>query len=333
MIDSIISKGRSNKQLSDHKQIAVFPNLQDQLHGWVNKQFKKKGIFELSHGLLATLDSDNDLQNRPHIVTGHTERGFNTFSARIVYTDQTAFNDWRELWHQLSVELIEKVSDYLESQWQSNPISQPDIHLKSAPNTYVFLIGAAPINSDIWIKLEIVSDTTKLGVASARKSARFVDCPATLELAQVCIRAHELPSVEVGGLFVFGLTCSGQVNANLVLNSTVKSCFSVSWQTQTGEIMLNNAFLETYGATPDGDHSSQLIQQSVQQLSVPVTASIQVGRLSFDELNQLNPQQVLSTKIAVADCTVQLSANGQIFAEGVFVEINDQLCVRVTKVN
>jgi flagellar motor switch/type III secretory pathway protein FliN len=310
----------------------MFPNLQLLMNHWVATQVNLLAPVELSHGILATLD----LQERNPSAHKRTlcvrEIGFIKATAVLHGDADESFDHWVELWHLLGHELSAKVGEHLEKQWESAD-EDTLLHKKEKPaQSFFFLLSALPTGSVLGLQIDIEVLTEKLALNEQKVTKSAISCDAWLEIGEVGVPHTILSKTEVGGVFVFGLRRDTTIAAVLKIGQQAESRLPVNWNLESGEITMLN--IESLDALPTRDKQDRLEPSyaSIKELKVPVRAYIELGQLAIEDLQNLRVHQVLPTAALVANSAVELSANGQTFAHGQLIEMNGQLCVRVTRV-
>jgi flagellar motor switch/type III secretory pathway protein FliN len=332
MIEAAQMTTTQSLPLVKQAQGKVFPEIALLVNDWIQHQLGALPSFELSHGILAKWTDQIGRSNAIVRSLGQYQVGIATLSASIVAELSEPVLDWAELWQLLGSDLSLKIGEYLTAQWEkTDEVNFSQLKETQARSIY-FSLSALPISSQLYMQIDIQVRPQHLAKKEGAKSNVEVSCAAGLELGLTSLAHSELSQVEVGGLFVFGLQKQTEIPVPIAFGRLGKCRLPANWNIETGEITMLN--IEQMAALESEEQHADPEQTylSVTDLKVPIRAVVELDGLSLETLKNLQPQQVLSSNVKVEDCVVKLSANGQVFAQGQLLEMNGQLCVRVTEV-
>ncbi len=310
----------------------LFPNVQLLVNDWIQQQISALPSLELSYGILAKPESQIPPGSAVAKSPSQGEIGFASLSASLYGQSSDIVTDWVELWDLLGADLCKKVGEYLAAQWDNT--ADPDLALckESLSRSFYFSLSALPVSAQLFMQLDVLVKPQNLAKQNFDKSTRQLKCAAYLDLGVITLGQDELKQVEVGGVFVFGLKKRAQLALPIVFGRLGDCRLPANWTIETGEITMLN--IEQLAALESEAQQSQLEPPylSLTELKIPIQAVVELDGISIDTLQTIKPQQILASNVKVDDCIVKLSANGQAFAQGQLLEMNGQLCVRLTKV-
>jgi flagellar motor switch/type III secretory pathway protein FliN len=307
---------------------AVFPDLaqvrQQQLDWCISRVIR----LELSYDCLAKRVGEPDGVQGPAAISRQYSLPIGDFELYLYDLSSDAVTLWAEYWESIMQSALQSISDSINR--DSHAIA--GLALPSPPATqsvHYFVLTGTPLDKPVSMSISGRPEVGFKPTLIPDAGAPAIKVKPYLEIGRTAVPANRFEKMQIGGLLVLRSSVADGVLANArVLLSERQCLFAVSWNFDEGTILVTDTQVSS---ADEDDNKANTMSDSA--LTIPIFAQIELQSVDLETLKSIKEEDTLQAGVLPKDAVVKLSAGGVAFGEGLLVQIDGRLAVRITKLN
>jgi Type III flagellar switch regulator (C-ring) FliN C-term len=306
----------------------VLPELsqvrQHQLEWCMNRIIR----LELSYDCLANRATKLDAPPNVAVHTRQHSGPIGDFECQLYGLSSEVLSVWAEYWESIIQSAVQSISESIEE--DSHIITGMSfLSVSGAHSLHRFILTGTPSDSPVTLSISCSAGVGFKPTVKGNGSASVVKVKPILELGATSISADRFEQMKPGGLLVLrSRIAEGTLLDARISLSHPHYIFSVSWNLDEGTILVT----DTQIPVSDGVQGNS-DTMSVSGFAIPIYAQMELQSVDLDQLKGLKEEDTLQAGVFPKDAVVKLSAGGVAFGEGLLVQIDGHLAVRITKLN
>jgi flagellar motor switch/type III secretory pathway protein FliN len=283
---------------------------------------------ELSYDCSAKRVSGLDSVKGPASITSRQSRPVADFEMQLFGLTTDAISTWSEYWEQIIQSASESICDSIAR--DSHSIMGMFLPAASAiSHSSYFSLTGTPADKPVILSISCKPGLGFKPIAKTDTSLPAIKVKPYLEVGHTSVPVDRFEQMQPGGLLVLREIVDNGVLSNArVLLAQEQYVFAVSWNLEEGTILVTDTQL----SASEGSNT-QMNDDVAGGMAIPIYAQMELQSVDLDKLKALREEDTLDAGVLPKDAVVKLSAGGVAFGEGLLIQIDGRLAVRITKLN
>jgi flagellar motor switch/type III secretory pathway protein FliN len=281
---------------------------------------------ELSFDCLAKRVSEVDASHTSAVHTAHHRQPIGDFECQLLGLSSDSFSIWSEYWETVIQSAVQSISASIARDSQSIAgVSLPSA--SGAVSNHRFILTGTPSDSPVTLSISCKVGLGFKPLVKQDGTATEFKVKPLLEVGTTSIALERFDQMKLGGLLVLrSRVAEGTLSDARVFLTHPHHIFSASWNLEEGIILVTDR------QPPLGEGAGN-DSMPTDGIAIPIYAQLELQSVDLDQLKGLKEEDTLQAGVFPKDAIVKLSAGGVAFGEGLLVQMDGRLAVRITKLN